>query len=311
MTKRTVILGIVILTIALIFGAALGAAATYYFTIAQPAQASARSVVLMEHEEGVLIASVAEGSAAAQAGLVRGDILLEINGDEVDSLPEIWDILADLDPGEVAELTVMHGDELRSLEVTLGEREGAAFLGISTCNATPTILPLEEIDEQWLEELEGGRFFFRFFGAPGMPEIPFHHGEIELPEGIDSAAMIGEVLPDTPAEEAGLLAGDMILTLDGEPLDGHEDLADRIQAHDPGDEVSLMISREGKEIEVEATLSKHPDDSDAGYLGVVVTGYFKITKGKELDKFFDPEFEFEFQEKFREMELPGFPGGDA
>ena len=128
-----VILGVVVVGMALVFGAAFGAGITYFFLQAEPVQASFGAPVTLENDEGVLISSVKPESSAAEAGLVRGDIILKINEESVNDLIEMKAVLAELEPGETVQLTVLHGDETRTLEAELDDVDGFAFLGVDTC----------------------------------------------------------------------------------------------------------------------------------------------------------------------------------
>lgn len=105
----------------------------------------------------------------------------------------------------------------------------------------------------------------------------------------------------TPAAEAGLQSGDLIIAIDGEPIEEVEAFVDEMQSRKPGDEVTLTITREGEEIEVQVTLTAHPDDPDKGFLGVLA-GTFISMEEIELPEGFNQDFEFE---------LPGVPGDDA
>ena len=58
---------------------------------------------------------------------------------------------------------------------------------------------------------------------------------------LSDQVVLGEVLPGSPAEKAGLKAGDRIVKLDGEPLGDWKDLTDRVGKHQPGDKVALEI----------------------------------------------------------------------
>ena len=62
------------------------------------------------------------------------------------------------------------------------------------------------------------------------------------------------VAAGSPAEQAGLKAGDIILELSGELVDTDHTLASLIQKHHPGDEITLKVLREGKEFEVKVKL---------------------------------------------------------
>ena len=54
---------------------------------------------------------------------------------------------------------------------------------------------------------------------------------------------IAEVIPDSPAERAGLRPGDVFMAIDGEAIADVEALVEAIQAHDAGDRVRLRIRR--------------------------------------------------------------------
>lgn len=83
--------------------------------------------------------------------------------------------------------------------------------------------------------------------------------------------LVAEVEADSPADEAGLRGGssqialqdqtyvsggDVIESIDGKTLESMEDLAAAINARDPGDTVRLTVLRDGKTIELEATLAE-------------------------------------------------------
>src|SRR5690606_15066381 len=96
-----------------------------------------------------------------------------------------------------------------------------------------------------------------------------------------NGALVSSVTPGSAAEKAGLRAGDVVLALDGEPIERSGDLSARIGMAAPGDRVSLQIVREGKRIELQAVLGESKDsiaaadaaqagDAGEGRLGVAV-----------------------------------------
>jgi putative serine protease PepD len=62
----------------------------------------------------------------------------------------------------------------------------------------------------------------------------------------------------TPAEKAGLKAGDVITALDGKPVTKADDLTAAITAHAPNDKVTLTITRNGKTQTIDVTLGARP-----------------------------------------------------
>jgi len=72
-------------------------------------------------------------------------------------------------------------------------------------------------------------------------------------------ALIAEVSPDTPASRAGLKRGDVILKLNGEPVNSDNDLRLRISQSAPGTNVKLEIWRDGKTQDVNVLLGQFPE----------------------------------------------------
>jgi S1-C subfamily serine protease len=76
-----------------------------------------------------------------------------------------------------------------------------------------------------------------------------------LPQLVASRAVrVHAVTEGGPADAAGLLPGDLLVTLDGEPIDSMGDLVVRLRGHRPGDLVTLGVLRDGEPIEVGVAL---------------------------------------------------------
>jgi serine protease Do len=90
-------------------------------------------------------------------------------------------------------------------------------------------------------------------------------------------AIVSDVTTGSPADEAGLKPGDVVISLDGQPIEDGSDLSRRVTRRGPDTEVSLRVLRDGSEKTVEATLGTFPDaaaidqtspGADRGYLGI-------------------------------------------
>ncbi len=184
---------------------------------------------------GIVVASVEPGGAADEAGVVRGDILLELAGKRIENSADLVRILGNLEAADEVELLVLHGDEQRTLSLTPDERAGGAYLGLTPCGG-----PIAGPAVQWIE-----------------------------PGELSTGALVVAVTTGSPADEAGLQAGDVITAVDDEPVDAENDLADRIAAYRPGDTVSLTVERPGEEPrQVTVELGAQPEDESVAYLGV-------------------------------------------
>ena len=91
-----------------------------------------------------------------------------------------------------------------------------------------------------------------------------------------SEIRIYEVIEDTPAYDAGLRSADIILSIDDKTVDSYTTLVDLLAEYEPGDEVTLTISRfnvtseESEELSYDVVLADHPNEKGRAYLGVNV-----------------------------------------
>jgi putative serine protease PepD len=76
--------------------------------------------------------------------------------------------------------------------------------------------------------------------------------------GNQQGAIIQEVTPDSPASRAGLRAGDLVTTVDGQAIQSFSEVGARIRAHTPGEKITLGVTRGGNETNITATLTQRP-----------------------------------------------------
>lgn len=252
MNKRVLILfaGVLAFFLVLGIGALGGSVLTYFLLHADPVQASLpepiqwiqgegpRDEEVLAGNEGVLIAGVQPDSPAAEAGLQRGDILLEAGGEEINTARELARLLRNYDPEDTLELRYRRGDEERTAVVTLAERNGEVYLGLVPCS--------------------GDHFGVQFFGAPGIRVTN------------TPAIIVREVIEGGPADQAGIQAGDIITAINGEEVSGETDLRALLEDFEPGDTLTLKIQRmsEDEPLEVEVELGENPDEAGRAYLGI-------------------------------------------
>jgi membrane-associated protease RseP (regulator of RpoE activity) len=102
------------------------------------------------------------------------------------------------------------------------------------------------------------------FGLPG--------GTLTDDAARDRKWAVGAVTPDSAAESAGLEEGDRIVAFDGERVTTFDEVTDHIRDNDVGDEVTLDVVRDGREIELSAQLGARPasagGETGTPFLGV-------------------------------------------
>jgi len=78
------------------------------------------------------------------------------------------------------------------------------------------------------------------------------------PKGVDTGAAIMEVHTGTPAEQAGLKVGDVVVTFDGKPVATAAGLTDLVTRTSPGARIAVGLLRDGKSIDVDIVVGALP-----------------------------------------------------
>jgi S1-C subfamily serine protease len=213
------------------------AGAPFAFSQPQAEKTPAPVITSASDGPGALVVSVDPSSPAGTAGITRGDIVLSVNAKELAGSADLYSAVAQAKSGDKMELKIKHGDAERTVSVTLADRNGSPYLGIAP-----------------LAGGRSGRFGFRDFGNLAAA----------------SGALVVSVATGSPAEKAGLKAGDVIMAVDGTRLGAKDnDLATLISRHKVGDTVALSV-RTGTAAarDVSVVLDRNPQKPEGPYLGV-------------------------------------------
>lgn len=150
----------------------------------------------------VLLLEVAADSPAARAGLLRGDLLLALNGTAAKEATSLGDLLGTCTPGEELHLSILRQDKKLDLKATLGawsrplvQGKQQAFLGIDV---------------------------------------------VKTKEGQGLA--IEQIQPASPAQKASFKVGDVLLKIDDTALTSPEKLSEILATRKPGDSVTLTVA---------------------------------------------------------------------
>jgi serine protease Do len=102
--------------------------------------------------------------------------------------------------------------------------------------------------------IEKGKVTTPYLGVLTTDLSPEDAGRFDLP--VDSGALVVQVVPGSPAREAGVRKGDIITALGDARIVGYGDLLGALRDHDPGDRVTLTIFRNTEEKKLAVTLGE-------------------------------------------------------
>jgi serine protease Do len=95
-----------------------------------------------------------------------------------------------------------------------------------------------------------------YVGIAGADVNPAIARNLQLP--VDSGVVVEVVASGSPAEAAGLQRGDVIVSVDGEPIENNGDLLRLLADRQPGDNVTVSFYRNGEQREAQLTLGRRP-----------------------------------------------------
>jgi len=178
----------------------------------------------LKRPDGALVANVAPNSAAAAAGLKSGDVITEVNGQPVVRSGELSSLVGLSAPGEKVKLKVWRDRSAREIEAKLG---GADAQGTQVAEAEGAARP----------------------GQLGLSMRPLTRDE-RRESKIDEGLVIEQV--GGPAEKAGIQPGDVLLAINGKPVQSIETV--RLVLQGKPKSVALLVQRDGDKIFVPVNL---------------------------------------------------------
>ena len=135
-----------------------------------------------------------------------------------------------------------------------GEMIGITTIKIASVEGIGFAVPINTIKPIIQKFLQTGKFEEAFIGIYGFDRevIPYLNGNIEF----DSGIYVDQVSVDGPSYKSGLQEGDIITQIDQVTLNKMSELRNYIYQKQPGDNVTLKILRNRREIEINITLGK-------------------------------------------------------
>jgi C-terminal processing protease CtpA/Prc len=240
---------------------------------------------------GAKVRSVEEGSAAEKAGIKEDDLIVRFDGEAVRSASHLARLVGETPAGRAVPIEVTRGGATQKLTATLSE--GGRRVRVFTGQGMPGMRELHMEMPDWEVEVpeppdpphapsaphppaaprapmphawswkgdDGHDMVFRMFGG-GPRKLGVEY--VEIGDQLASyfklsgktGVLVSSVDADGPAAKAGMKAGDVILKLGTETIQDGEDLREAVAEAEGGKEVTVTVQRDGRPLDLKATLAK-------------------------------------------------------
>jgi serine protease Do len=170
----------------------------------------------LEHTRGALISEIAEQSPAAEAGLEQGDVIVAVNGADVSNVGDLRNRIALIAPGSKVDIQVIRDGKKKKYTVTIAEQPSDLAQAPSTGDESLNKMGLT------LQNL--------------TDELAAQFGYSK-----EQGVLIADVVPESPAEQAGLKAGQLIEEVNKLRVRNLEELKKALAQSRSGDKVLLRI----------------------------------------------------------------------
>jgi serine protease Do len=187
---------------------------------------------------GALIAGVQGDTPAAKAGLEPGDVITAVNGQKISDPRDLAVQVASVKPGDDAKLQVMHNGESKTVSVTVGE------------------MPNDQVASNDATQDHKARL-----GVSLAELSPDLRDQLNLPSGT-KGAVVRDVQSGSPADQAGIQPGDVIVGVGTQAVASPQDAVKAIRTASEGKDhaLALRIVRNGQPAFVAVNLDQSSDN---------------------------------------------------
>lgn len=200
----------------------------------------------LKEDYGVEITRVEDNSPAEKAGLKAGDVVLEYNGQRVEGMQQFGRMVHETPPGREIKLTISRDGRTQTVVAMLASRRYRFPGNFSQGFQMPPIPPLPDIPQ-----------IFTTLRTPMLGvEAEALGPQLASYFGVKDGVLVRSVVENTPAQKAGIKAGDVITKVDGMAVGSPSELSGAVRMATAKKSYTLELMRDRKPL----TISVNVDD---------------------------------------------------
>jgi len=159
---------------------------------------------------------------------------------------------AAINPGNSGGALVNLAGQVVGINTAIASRTGG-YMGVGFA------IPVNQARDVMDQLIDTGKVTRGWLGVSIQDVTPELRETLGLDENANGA-LVGEVMSDTPAGQAGIKVGDVIVGMDGQAVSDANELRNRVAVTRPGKQVHLALLRDGGERTVTVTVGERPSD---------------------------------------------------
>jgi S1-C subfamily serine protease len=229
------------------------------------------SALNLKDDRGVEITQVDEDAPAGKAGFKEHDVILNFNGTPVESEEQFRRLIRETRPGRTVAVDIIRGGQTQTLKVQLADRKrfmapviagpphSFAFPVPPSVAVPPMAIMPPDVPHDWTDQM-----VTRVYRSPSGATVENLSPQLGDYFGVKNAGgmLVRSVQKGSPADAAGLRAGDVIVRVDDQKITDHSDWADAMHNPKHG-KVSVVIVRDRREQTLSLSLPPTRRDSSA------------------------------------------------
>jgi serine protease Do len=176
----------------------------------------------LQDADGAIVAQVTPGSPAADAGLKSGDVIRQLNGDKITNGSALQVAVSEERPGTTIQLGILRNGSPQTITVKLGQfnaKNQMADNGNGGSGKGKIGIGLDDL-------------------TPGLRQ------RLNIPSDVHGAA-VASVRPGSPADDAGIVPGDVILEVNRQPVTSAQQVIGDVHANSEGKDILLLVWDKG------------------------------------------------------------------
>jgi serine protease Do len=208
----------------------------------------------LKEERGVEVTRVEEESPAAKGGLKVGDVVIEYNGQRVESVAQFIRMVQETPAGREVKMVIDRSGASHTLAVKTGARRAVLARGDGVID-----IPRLEIPDIHVPDMP--RAYMTWRSTVAGIEAESLDSQLAEYFGVKEGVLVRSVVKGSGAEKAGIKAGDVIVKVDDTRVTTPREIASSVRAAGAKKALPVQIVRERREMNLTLTL----EDADVPY----------------------------------------------